>query len=58
MATNSIYNNITVRDKKFCESLVNALEDSKGRTPKNVMYSKKVEELDKDQIRKLFGDKE
>lgn len=34
MATGSIYNNIKVTNKKFCRSLINALEDSKDNNGK------------------------
>lgn len=56
MATNSIYNNIKVTDKAFCRSLINALERSHETQSKQVTYSKKVSELDKSQIEKIFGE--
>lgn len=56
MATSSIYNNIKVTNKKFCRSLVNALEDSKENNGKNVAMSKPVKKINKEQIEKIFGE--
>lgn len=56
MATSSIFNNIKVTDKKFCHSLINAMEDSKENNGKKVVMSKPVEKLNKEQIEKIFGE--
>ena len=57
MATGSIYNNIKVSNKKFCRSLVNALEDSKENNGKPVVMTKPVHKMSKEQIEKVFGAK-
>ena len=56
MATGSIYNNIKVTNKKFCRSLINALEDSKENNGKKVTISKPVEKINKEQMEKIFGE--
>lgn len=56
MATSSIYNNIKITSKKFCYSIVNAMEDSQREKGKIVKMSKPVEKLSKDQIEKIFGE--
>ncbi len=56
MATSSIYNNIKVTDKKFCRSLVNALEDSKANNGKTVVMSRPIKKMDKEQMEKIFGE--
>lgn len=55
MATSSIFNNIKVTDKRFCKSLVKALEDAKEVRCKEVVFSKSVKELNADQIISVFG---
>lgn len=57
MATGSIYNNIKITNKKFCRSLVNALEDSKENNGKTVAITKSVNKMSKEQIEKVFGEK-
>lgn len=54
MATGSIYNNIKVTNKKFCHSLVKALEDSSENNGKSVVISKPVSKINKEQIEKIF----
>ena len=56
MATSSIYNNIKVTNKKFCKSLVKAMEESKENNGKNVVFSRPVEKLSKEQSEKIFGE--
>ena len=51
MATRSILKNIVVKDRKFCHSLISALEHSKDQ------LTRQVRNLDKDDIIKIFGDK-
>lgn len=57
MSTNSLYNNIKVKNKMFCESLLGAMEASKENNGKEVSLSRKVENLDKDKIKVIFGAK-
>ena len=56
MSTSSIYNNIKVTDKKFCRSLVSAMEKAKEDSGKKVVVSKKVQDLNCREIRKIFGE--
>lgn len=56
MATGSIYNNIKVTDKKFCRSLVNALEDSKEDNGKTVVMSRPAKKISREQMEKIFGE--
>ncbi len=57
MSTNSLFNNIRVKDKKFCKTLVNAMETSKENNGKQVVFSKKIENLDSEKIKTIFGEK-
>ncbi len=56
MATSSIFNNVKITDRKFCRSLIRAMEDSKKHNGKEVTLSRKVEELNVEQIEKIFGE--
>ena len=49
-------NNIKITNKKFCRSLINALEDSKDNNGKKVTISKQVEKMSKEQMEKIFGE--
>ena len=57
MATRSILKNIVFKDRKFCHSLISALEHSKDQKGKEVKLTRQVRNLDKDDIIKIFGDK-
>ena len=57
MSTNSLFNNIKVKDKKFCRALVDAMETSKASKEKEVVFSRKVENLDSEKIKTIFGAK-
>lgn len=56
MATSSIYNNIKVTNKRFCKSLINALEDSRENNGKVVVMSRPTKKINKEQIEKIFGE--
>lgn len=56
MATSSIYNNIKVTDKKFCRSLVNALESSEEDNGKKVVMSRPAKKMNREQMEKIFGE--
>lgn len=56
MSTNSLYNNIKVKDAKFCKSLIRAMETSKENNGKKVVMSRKVETLDREKIKAIFGE--
>jgi hypothetical protein len=57
VSTNSLFNNIKVKDKKFCRALVDAMETSKASKEKEVVFSRKVENLDSEKIKTIFGAK-
>ena len=55
MATSSMLRSVTVKTRKQCQSLVNALENAQaGKKPERQM-SKTVHEMTPDVMRKLFG---
>ena len=54
MATKSIYKNINIRTKETCRRLANALENASDKQAKDVVFSKKVREVKKEDIKKLF----
>ena len=54
MATNSIYNSIKVKDKATCQKLVRALETTSRESGKDVTFSRPVDKMTKDEIRKVF----
>lgn len=56
MATKSITKTINIKTAASCRNLVNALERSKGYTPKSVQ-TRTVEYVKSEDIKKLFGDK-
>lgn len=56
VATNSLYNNIKVKDVRFCKSLIKAMEVSEQNDGKKVVMSKRVENLDKEKIKAIFGE--
>lgn len=55
MATSSIYNEIKIKDDKFCKKLVRAMENSSNNRGKEVTFSKTVHELNAEQLREIFG---
>ena len=57
MATNSILKTLRIKDKRTAQKFVKALELSREKKAKNVPIPYKVETLDRDQIRAIFGDK-
>lgn len=56
MATNSIYKEMRVKDRKYCRNFVAALENAEKKSGKNVTFSKRVQEVRGDSLRKMFGD--
>ena len=55
MATKSILKDINVKEKNFGRSLVNALENSKGKHSKDVQLSRTYSEITGEKIKQLFG---
>lgn len=57
MSTSSIFNNIKVTNKKFCRSLINAMEESRDIKSKDVVMRKQVDIItDKEKFKKIFGE--
>lgn len=54
MATKSILKNIIIKNKKSCWSLINALENSKGKKARKVTFSRGYSSATKDDISKIF----
>jgi hypothetical protein len=54
MATKSILKNIVIKDKKSCRSLINALENAKGKTRKEVVFSRSYRTATEDDIDRIF----
>lgn len=55
MATKSILKNITIKDKAYCRSFVSALENSQYKHSKQVTTDKKIRDLSREEIKKVFG---
>lgn len=55
MATSSIYKDINAKDKASIMKLVKALEKSSASKPHDVVMSRPVSDMSKEEIRKLFG---
>ena len=57
MATKSVYKEIRVKDKKFCRSIVSALENAQRKRGNEVVLSKSVRTIPKDSIKEFLGGK-
>ena len=55
MATKSILKTIMLKKPKAAQSLVSALENADGKKSKPVTMSRTYKELNKEDIRKMFG---
>lgn len=47
MATKSILKNIVIKDKKSCRSLINALENAKGKKEKKLYFLEDIRQQQK-----------
>ena len=56
MATTSFLKNVNLKGRKQCQAFIRALEKSSLSSPKQVIYSKTVSDMDSAQILKVFGD--
>ena len=54
MATQSILKNISIRDKKSARDLVNALENAENKKSKEVVLSKPLKKIEKEDIAELW----
>ncbi|MCI7349299.1 MAG: hypothetical protein MSH60_00915 [Ruminococcus sp.] len=57
MATKSILKSIVIKDKKTGNALVNALENARNKTSKDVTFSRAVRTADDETISKIFGER-
>jgi len=57
MATSSIYNNVSIKDKTLCKRFITALEHAEGKQSISVQMSKRVEDVKKDQVKNFFKEK-
>jgi len=57
VATNSILNNVRIKDKQLARNFVKALENAENKKAKEVVIPHTVQKLDKGQIKAVF-DKE
>ena len=55
MATKSILKTIMLKKPKAAQSLVSALENADGKSSKKVTMSRTYKELNKDDVKKMFG---
>ncbi|MGI5873134.1 MAG: hypothetical protein ACOX8R_00525 [Bacillota bacterium] len=59
MATQSIFSNVKIKNRTMSKNFVDALENAKGKTAKEVIPSKKCETVkDKETILKIFGERD
>ncbi|MGN1097527.1 MAG: hypothetical protein ACI4SS_01375 [Clostridia bacterium] len=54
MATNSILKNVNITDKRLGRSFVEALEQAKGKSAKDVQLSRTVSEVSGEELKRLF----
>lgn len=55
MATKSFLKDVQLRDKKQCQAFIKALEKSQSYSPKTTTTTFVAKDMQKDQIRKVFG---
>lgn len=55
MATKSFLKNVNLRSRSQCESFIKALERSQARKPQRIDMTNRTKDMNKDQIRKIFG---
>ena len=56
MATNSIYKEMRIKDRKYCRNFVAALENAEKKSGKDVVPSKRIQEIRGNILKKMFGD--
>ncbi len=57
MATKSFLKNVNLRGKKQSQAFVRAAAVAQTRKAQQVAYSRRVSDMDQQQIRKIFGDR-
>jgi len=55
VATKSFLKNIDIRNKRSCFKFVSALENAQNKSGEEVIMSKSVNIINKDDIKKFFG---
>lgn len=55
MATSSIYKEVRVRKRELCRNFVKALENAENVVGKEVVLSKRIQEIKGDSIKKMFN---
>lgn len=57
MATRSFLKDVTIRNKKDCKALLNAMENAHKKPSQEVKFSKGYSVATREDIRKMFPDK-
>ena len=57
MATKSILKSIDIKDRATANAFINALENASGKKSKQVQHTRVCTDANRDEIRKMFGDK-
>jgi hypothetical protein len=57
VATKSIIKDVVIRDTHLVKKLIVALEEAENKGRINVTFSKPVNDISKDQVKLLFGEK-
>lgn len=57
MATKSFLKTVNLRGEEQAESFLRAAESSKAHQGKNAEHSRRVTDMNREQIRKMFGGK-
>lgn len=55
MATKSFLKNVDIRGKRSCHRFISALENAQNKSGNEVVISKRVHVVNKDDIKKFFG---
>lgn len=55
MATKSVLKNVIIKDRRSAYALVRALENAGGKQSQEVSMSRTCKELDRNDVRKIFG---
>ena len=58
MATKSILKSVEIKNKETAVSLISALENAKGKHAKPVVIQRSFSDASRDEIRKMFGNRE
>lgn len=55
MATKSILKEVRFKDRNLCRGFVSALEHAEGKKSKNVVMSRTISDVKKDDVKNFFG---